>query len=871
MHALRPGLQNLVRLKQHYDLGIYSSATERTVKFAMNRIEKGIGIYDTPNGQNSLPFGEDPNKLFVRGFPAYLPQEACEELLSSFGRIQYFRLNKNHSTNLSKGEGMVIYEDKLAANVALSHLHGFKVGSSTLQVERVSCTLFDVVLHREHCVLASEIGINREGGKPWDTVKPLQKYFQNHSGRVVLIDDSSHKSWPGEEESMVILPTWEDESIVHGRSMQEKSCDVLKKLTDIFLSNRDNAPISFHEMVDAAKKEFSKKAVDILEMSESDSADVLPVFSDTGAESSKLTNKAFSPLHYELERFAEEATPSEAEIRKINFIVEKIESIAKSLWPQSKTYLFGSYAQGVSLPGSDLDITIVGVGPTVKSSASGFSPREKGQIKQLFLQLLDKLMETGLVHESVEIIQARIPVLKFNTHFSEGGELIPVDISFGTKNGLDAVQFIRANLIILPALRPMVLFLKAALREKNLNEVSTGGLGSYALMNIIIAYLQINGHEAIVPKELDTESNKIEKLKVFWEAVAKKGARNGIDQNAKTFYSLRNDIDSSAYNQMTLLFAHEISKYNAKNIDSDAYDLGIFLWDFLDFFGSKLDIYNFAISVLKGGIVAKSPSFLNRNPWALSVVDPQDSKHDICCRTSDIHIIRDQFQCLSQQLAEYCDIDPPPETTLQRTDKRVSEASLLQGIIDVSMALDRDLNGIAARRLNIQKKNQKIEEIYGSSNNSTKYPVGLHRKASKIAVNLGIQNTNLKKKKSKSSKRVLFYAVAKGREPGIYQSYADCLAQVHSFKGNKFRGFKALSDAQSYLSENGLSDLNIIKPTNGNKSANPDKREAAGGPKQAKNPKKNLGVRRKGSKASKAVHSEWNGSNRKKGQHFDMD
>ena len=49
--------------------------------------------------------------------------------------------------------------------------------------------LFDVVLCREHCQPAAREDIERRGGNPWDTVKPLHRYFANLA-RVVLLDDS---------------------------------------------------------------------------------------------------------------------------------------------------------------------------------------------------------------------------------------------------------------------------------------------------------------------------------------------------------------------------------------------------------------------------------------------------------------------------------------------------------------------------------------------------------------------------------------------------------------------------------------------------------------------------------------------------------
>jgi hypothetical protein len=47
--------------------------------------------------------------------------------------------------------------------------------------------------------------IVERGGNAWDTVKPLQRYFADLS-RVLLIDDSPHKSLPAEASNMLVMP-----------------------------------------------------------------------------------------------------------------------------------------------------------------------------------------------------------------------------------------------------------------------------------------------------------------------------------------------------------------------------------------------------------------------------------------------------------------------------------------------------------------------------------------------------------------------------------------------------------------------------------------------------------------------------------------
>lgn len=53
--------------------------------------------------------------------------------------------------------------------------------------------------------------------------------------------------------------------------------------------------------------------------------------------------------------------------------VDAIGRTASALWPASRTVLFGSQATGLALPGSDLDIVVLGASDELANAATGFS------------------------------------------------------------------------------------------------------------------------------------------------------------------------------------------------------------------------------------------------------------------------------------------------------------------------------------------------------------------------------------------------------------------------------------------------------------------------------------------------------------------
>lgn len=63
--------------------------------------------------------------------------------------------------------------------------------------------LWDLILL--HLYLLSP---DRVGAKPWDTIKPLRKWF-DEANRVILFDDDSWKAANGEQKNMVVIPCWD--------------------------------------------------------------------------------------------------------------------------------------------------------------------------------------------------------------------------------------------------------------------------------------------------------------------------------------------------------------------------------------------------------------------------------------------------------------------------------------------------------------------------------------------------------------------------------------------------------------------------------------------------------------------------------------
>lgn len=69
-------------------------------------------------------------------------------------------------------------------------------------------------------------------------------------------------------------------------------------------------------------------------------------------------------------------------------------------------------------------------------------------------------------------------------------EGVDVDISLGNDDGVKAAEMTKAKLRDFPAARALTIVIKAFLKARRLTDVSTGGLGGYALVNMVVAHLQ---------------------------------------------------------------------------------------------------------------------------------------------------------------------------------------------------------------------------------------------------------------------------------------------------------------------------------------------------------------------------------------------
>ncbi|XP_066312254.1 uncharacterized protein [Miscanthus floridulus] len=243
-------------------------------------------------------------------------------------------------------------------------------------------------------------------------------------------------------------------------------------------------------------------------------------------------------LHKEILDFCDFISPSTEEQSSRTAAVQDVSDVVKHIWPQCKVEVFGSFRTGLYLPTSDIDVVI-------------FESRVK--TPQVGLYALAKALSQKGVAKKIQVIaKARVPIVKFVERKSG----IAFDISFDIDGGPQAADFIKDAVKKLPALRPLCMILKVFLHQRELNEVYTGGIGSYALLTMLITHLQLVwGGKDILGYHQSKEHNLGILLVRFFDFYGRKLNHwdVGISCNSSRTFFLKSDKDFMNHDRPHLL------------------------------------------------------------------------------------------------------------------------------------------------------------------------------------------------------------------------------------------------------------------------------------------------------------------------------
>jgi non-canonical poly(A) RNA polymerase PAPD5/7 len=196
-----------------------------------------------------------------------------------------------------------------------------------------------------------------------------------------------------------------------------------------------------------------------------------------------MTNKGLmdliSPLQIErlnkeiLSRFRDlSLRPYEQELR--HFLIESLRRFIHRI-TGSSIQIFGSMETELGLPQADIDISI----------------QDDRYPSDVLIPIEEALTQCSFIKSHELILTARVPVIKCRSRVGD----IPIDISVNNFDGIRSSRLVKEWCLLYPPLKPLALILKQYLIQHNVSEVYTGGLGGYALLNMLVSlFQQYPGH-----------------------------------------------------------------------------------------------------------------------------------------------------------------------------------------------------------------------------------------------------------------------------------------------------------------------------------------------------------------------------------------
>lgn len=186
----------------------------------------------------------------------------------------------------------------------------------------------------------------------------------------------------------------------------------------------------------------------------------------------------------ELEGFYAWIRPVRAENSVRTDLVKSVQKFLDKSYAGATVKYFGSFATGLYLPEGDMDLVIVS-----REFLEGDYPKLGLKPGQLY-KMSGQMERAGLIKpgSSNVIAHARVPLIKYADRQSG----VKVDISFENLSGLNTTETCNAWRKEFPALPIMVTLVKQFLLMRDLNDVSTGGLGGFSITCLIVSLLQRN-------------------------------------------------------------------------------------------------------------------------------------------------------------------------------------------------------------------------------------------------------------------------------------------------------------------------------------------------------------------------------------------
>ncbi|KAL2914998.1 Poly(A) polymerase [Polyrhizophydium stewartii] len=382
----------------------------------------------------------------------------------------------------------------------------------------------------------------------------------------------------------------------------------------------------------------------------------------------------FDTLSDEIRALIGRLAPTRHENALRAWITHCVADLCASVWGQGNFSLsvFGSAATGVYLPESDIDI-VVEPAPHAARFGDPLAQLRRVLRSQLFIDPI------SINH----ISSARVPVLKFTTIRLLGS--IRIDVVANQVSGRNSTSHMVAWFESLPQLSPLTILLKLFLKQRHIDEVFTGGLGGYSLINMIVVVLKRAILGFVSPRAAD-------------------GSALGTGTRSRVAAAAQQQLPGNASPPLAL------AAPSAALTGDTGFGLGRLLFEFFMVFGFAFNYASQAICLRDGRLIApKNSSFATRgaffdaSPDSLQIIDPADPTNNIARGSFRMAAIRQMFQ------EAYLELDT------SRTSFAPGFPAGLDNIVALDEHVQRFRSETKAHWISLQATIRNLEKIQGGA------------------------------------------------------------------------------------------------------------------------------------------------------------
>ncbi|KAJ2701868.1 hypothetical protein FB645_004499 [Coemansia sp. IMI 203386] len=224
-------------------------------------------------------------------------------------------------------------------------------------------------------------------------------------------------------------------------------------------------------------------------------------------------------LNEEVKRFVDYISPTPEEHQMRQWVIERLQRVLDTMnLPdiEPKALCFGSFNTRLYLPTSDIDMTVMLYEKGTKTVSMKYE--SKSAITHFLYLLARALKKEGFCKTCEVIAKARVPIIKTRESITN----FHIDVSVNAESGFNSARVQRSfcENVYPDALRPLILIIKHFLSQRSMNEVYTGGMGSYAISLLATSLFQM--HPRIMSGGLEISKNLGVLLVEFFELYGKR-------------------------------------------------------------------------------------------------------------------------------------------------------------------------------------------------------------------------------------------------------------------------------------------------------------------------------------------------------------